>query len=106
MALATTLHLYIQDKITGISGTLFRCISFLEFHFNFSFIMGMLSLSSFIKCFYDPSVQYIKKYSYTPTFLESPAKFVADLSIPGFILAGFLIGFVARQQITLEAWIT
>ena len=95
MALASTLHLYIQGKITGISGALFRCISFSEFHYNFSFIMGMLSLSSFIKCFYDPSVQYINKKS--PTFLETPGKYVADLSFPGFILAGFLIGFGAKM---------
>ena len=95
MAVASTLHLYIQGKITGISGSLFRCISFSEFHYNFSFILGMLSISSFLKCYYDPSVQYINKHS--STFLETPAKYVADLSLPGFILAGFLVGFGAKM---------
>ena len=95
MALASTLHLYIQGKITGISGALFRCISFTEFNYNFSFILGMLAMSSFLKCFYDPSIQYINKYS--STFLETPEKYVADLSLPGFVLAGFLVGFGAKM---------
>lgn len=95
MALASTLHLYIQGKVTDISGAISRCISFSDFHYNFSFIMGMLSLSSFIKCFYDPSVQYINKYS--SRFLETPGQYISDLSLPGFILAGFLIGFGAKM---------
>ena len=39
--------------------------------------------------------QYINKYS--STFLETPEKYVADLSLPGFVLAGFLVGFGAKM---------
>ena len=93
MAIATSLHLYLQGKITGMSGALYRCISFTEFYYNFSFILGMLFTSSFLKCFYDPSIQYQN----SNTFLEIPEKYVYDLSLPGFILAGFLVGFGAKM---------
>ena len=57
MALASTLHLYLNGKITGISGSLFRTITLTDFSYNFSFIIGMLFTSSFIKCFFDPMIQ-------------------------------------------------
>jgi uncharacterized membrane protein YedE/YeeE len=90
MALASSLNLYLQGKITGISGTLFKCISLTDFSYNFSFITGMIFTSSFIKCYYSPLINSSK-------FLEPPSKFVGDLSLPGFILAGFLVGFGAKM---------
>ena len=51
MALAASLHLYLNGKITGISGALFRCITLTDFSYNFAFIIGMIFMSSFIKCF-------------------------------------------------------
>ena len=95
MAIASSLHLYLQGKITGISGALFKCISFIDFSYNFSFITGMLFMSSLIKCYFDPSIQ-LKKFN-SPTFLETPSKFISDLSFPGFIFAGFLVGFGAKM---------
>ena len=95
MALASSLHLYLQGKITGISGAIFRCISLTNFSYNFSFIMGMLFISSFIKCYLNPLAK--PKTIDEPTFLESTSKFVEDLSLPGFILAGFLVGFGAKM---------
>ena len=96
MAIASSLHLYLQGKITGISGALFKCISFIDFSYNFSFITGMLFMSSLIKCYFDPSIQ-LKKFN-SPTFLETPSKFISDLSFSGFIFAGFLVGFGAKMS--------
>ena len=95
MALASSLHLYLQGKITGISGAIFRSISLTDFSYNFSFIMGMLFISSFIKCFLNPLPK--PKAVDAPTFLETTSKFVEDLSLPGFILAGFLVGFGSKM---------
>ena len=95
MALASTLHLYLNGKITGISGALFRCITLTDFSYNFSFIIGMIFISSFIKCFFDPMVP--PKTVDSPIFFESTSKFVGDLSIIGFIIAGFLVGFGAKM---------
>ena len=95
MALASTLHLYLNGKITGISGALFRTITFTDFSYNFSFIIGMLFTSSFIKCFFDPMLP--PETLDSAIFMETPSKFVGDLSIIGFILAGFLVGFGAKM---------
>ena len=92
MALASSLHLFLQGKITGISGALFRCISFTDFNYNFSFLMGMLFISSFIQYYYNPL-----KNPNIPLVFETSTKFVSDLSLSGFILAGFLIGFGAKM---------
>ena len=95
MALASSLHLYLQGKITGISGTLFNTVTLTDFSYNSSFLIGMVFISSFIKCFFDPLGK--PKTVDTPTFFESTSKFVGDLSLPGFILAGFLVGFGAKM---------
>ena len=95
MALASTLHLYVQGKITGISNVIFKCISLTDFSYNFSFIMGMIFISSFIKCFFNPLAK--PKTVDDPTFLETTSKFVGDLSLPGFILAGLLVGFGSKM---------
>ena len=95
MALASTLHLYLNGKITGISGAFFRTITFTDFSYNFSFIIGMLFTSSFIKCFFDPMLP--PETLDSAIFMETPSKFVGDLSIIGFIIAGFLVGFGAKM---------
>ena len=95
MALASTLHLYLNGKITGISGAFFRTITLTDFSYNFSFIIGMLFTSSFIKCFFDPMLP--PETLDSAIFMETPSKFVGDLSIIGFILAGFLVGFGAKM---------
>jgi len=94
MAISSSLHLYVQGKITGISGTLFKCISRNDFAYGFSFLTGMLFVSSFIKCFFDPLTS--QKFGNYP-FLESTSEYVRDLSLPGFLLAGFLVGFGAKM---------
>jgi len=81
MALASTLHLYLNGKITGISGAFFRTITFTDFSYNFSFIIGMLFTSSFIKCFFEPMLP--PETLDSAIFMETPSKFVGDLSIIG-----------------------
>jgi len=95
ISLASSLHLYLQGKITGISGTLFKCITLTDFSYNFSFIIGMIFMSSFIRCFFNPLVK--PKTVDSPTFLETTSKYTGDLSLPGFIIAGFLVGFGAKM---------
>eukprot|EP00833_Pecoramyces_ruminatium_P006361 jgi/Orpsp1_1/1180393/evm.model.c7180000073223.1 len=95
MALATSAHLYLQGKITGVSGTLFKCIKKNELSYNASFIAGMVFISSFINVFYNP-MKNVKKNN-DSSFMESPAHFSQDLSLIGFIIAGFLVGFGARM---------
>jgi len=92
MALATSAHLYLQGKITGIGGILFRCIKLVDYNYNYSFIVGMIFMSSYIKCFNDP----LKNKGHT-NFLESSNDYTKDLSIIGFIVSGFLVGFGARM---------
>lgn len=95
MALAATLHLYLNGKITGISGSLFRTITLTDFSYNFSLIIGMIFMSSFLKVFFDPMAP--PKTVDSPIFMETTSKFVGDLSIIGFILAGFMVGFGAKM---------
>ena len=95
MAMASSLHLYLQGKITGMSGVIFHCITINNFRYNFSFLCGMLFISSFIKCFFDPLSK--TKDLDSPTYLETTSKFVGDLSLPGFLIAGFLVGFGAKM---------
>ena len=95
MALASTLHLYLNGKITGISGAIFRCISLTDFSYNFAFITGMLFMSSLIKVLFNPMAPPTNIDA--PVFMETPAQFVGDLSLIGFIIAGFLVGFGAKM---------
>ena len=95
MAFASSLHLYLNGKITGISGAVFRCITLTDFSYNFSFIIGMIFLSAFMKCFFDPMAP--PKTVDSPIFMETTSRFVGDLSIIGFMIAGFLVGFGAKM---------
>lgn len=92
MALTTSAHLYLQGKITGISGILNKCIHMIDFNYSYSFLSGMLFMSSYIKCYYNPLKIY-KKQSY----IETPSEYVSELSLFGFIIAGFLVGFGAKM---------
>ena len=95
MALASTLHLYLNGKITGISGAIFRTITLTDFSYNFAFLTGMLFMSSLIKVIFNPMLPPTEIEA--PVFMETTAKFVGDLSILGFIIAGFLVGFGAKM---------
>ena len=87
IGIASTLHLYLNGKITGISGSIFKCITLKNFNYNFSFLLGMVIISV-----------YMKYYNFNNgKFFEYESKFISDLSLLGFIIAGFLVGFGAKM---------
>ncbi|OUM62404.1 hypothetical protein PIROE2DRAFT_61920 [Piromyces sp. E2] len=92
MALATSAHLYLEGRITGISGMLYKSIHMIDFNYTYSFMAGMLFASSYVKSFSDPS-----KNKKSRTFFEPSSKYVSDLSLLGFIIAGLLVGFGAKM---------
>jgi len=91
MALATSAHLYLEGRITGISGMLFKSIKMIEFNYTYSFMAGMLFVTSYVKSFSDLT----KKQS--RAFFETPSDYVGDLSLLGFAIAGLLVGFGAKM---------
>ncbi|KAL6599185.1 hypothetical protein U3516DRAFT_106622 [Neocallimastix sp. 'constans'] len=95
MAAATSAHLYLQGKITGVSGMLYKCIKRIELNYSASFICGMVFMSSLINVFYNPFSK--AKKNNDSSFMETPANYSKDLSLFGFIVAGFLVGFGSRM---------
>ena len=96
IGVATSLHLYLEGKLTGISSSIFNCISLNNLSYNLSLLTGMIFISSFMKCFFNRSLTTLTLDG--PRFIETDSKFTGDLSLPGFIIAGFLIGFGAKMS--------
>ena len=82
MALASSLHLLVKGKITGISGSCFRVVKGDSFYYNLSFLLGMVFVSSTAKVFYSGSFVF-----------ENTSSYIIDLSFLGFVISGFLVGF-------------
>ena len=82
MALASTLHLLVKGKITGISGACFRVVKGDNFYYNLSFLLGMVFVSATAKVFYGNSEVF-----------EASSSYISDLSFLGFAISGFLVGF-------------
>jgi len=95
LAVATSAHLLLEGKITGISGMVYKCIYRIDFNYTYSFIAGMFFMSSFIKTLYDPIKRTKDKHA--SAFLETPTDFASDLTMIGFVFAGFLVGFGSRM---------
>ena len=89
MSIASTLHLLLKGKITGISGTLFRTITFGDFGYNVCFLSGMILIPSLIRAF--------TKKSFYNRILEEPIPYTDSLSIIGFFISGFLVGFGTKM---------
>jgi len=89
MSIASTLHLLLKGKITGISGTLFRTITLGDFGYNICFLSGMILIPSLIRGF--------AKESFYNRILEEPIPYTDSLSIIGFFLAGFFVGFGTKM---------
>ena len=89
MSIASSLHLLLKGKITGISGTFFKAITLGDFSYNISFLSGMVLIPSLIRAFTNES--FYRK------FLEEPLEYVQSLSIIGFIISGFLVGFGTKM---------
>jgi uncharacterized membrane protein YedE/YeeE len=81
MAIASSLHLLFKGRITGVSGIFFGTITRADFLYKFSFILGLLFISSSLRAW--SNIQYF----------EAPDSFVSNLSILGFILSGLFVGF-------------
>lgn len=94
LGFATTLHLYLQGKITGMSGICFNCITLTDINYNASFIGGMIFFSSIVKCFFEGLIKPLRPSD--PVFVETISKYVGDLSLIGFMLSGFLVGFGSK----------
>jgi len=94
LAAATSAHIYLQGKITGISGAIFKCIKNVDLNYHASLLLGMVFTSAFVACFSEPfkESKWLKR-----TFLELPKNYSEDLSMFGFIVAGFLVGVGARM---------
>ena len=89
MSIASSLHLLLKGKITGISGTLFRTVILGDFGYNICFLSGMILVPSLIRAF--------TKKSFYNRILEEPIEYTDSLSIIGFILSGFLVGFGTKM---------
>ncbi len=89
MSIASTLHLLLKGKITGISGTLFRTITLGDFGYNACFLSGMILIPSLIRGF--------TKKSFYKRILEDPIAYTDSLSLIGFFISGFLVGFGTKM---------
>ena len=89
MSIASSLHLFLKGKITGISGIFFRTVTLNDFSYNISFLSGMLFTSSLIRAF--------TKKTFFYRILEEPILYTDSLSIIGFIISGFLVGFGTKM---------
>ena len=89
MSIASTLHLLLKGKITGISGTLFRTITLGDFGYNICFLSGMILIPSLFRGF--------TKKSFYNRILEEPIPYTDSLSIIGFFISGFLVGFGTKM---------
>ena len=89
MSISSSLHFLLKGKITGISGTLFRTITLGDLSYNLCFLSGMLLIPSLIRGF--------TKKSFYGRMLEEPIKYTDSLSIIGFLISGFLVGFGTKM---------
>ena len=84
MAIASSLHLLVRGKITGISGSFFKSIHCEEMYYNLSFLLGMILISAIYKSIFP---------SYSSIFFETSSSYLSDLSFLGFCISGFLVGY-------------
>ena len=80
------LHLFVKGKVTGLLNCFSKLVALENFYYNSSLIAGMVFVSSFFRFNFD---DLNKEFA----FYEEDDAYVKDLSILGFCLAGFLVGF-------------
>ena len=85
MSISSSLHLLLKGKITGISGTYFKTIKGMEEYYNLCFILGMLTLSSFIQ---------IKS---SENIFPNLKEYINGISLFGIAISGFLVGFGTKM---------
>lgn len=85
ISLSTSINFYLKGRITGFSGILYNLwtgdLEKSENEWRWSFIYGLISACCLLS--------YFHHYS----FFESQSEFLAGLSLLGFIICGFLVGF-------------
>ena len=87
ISIISSIHFLITGKSTNITNTYFKIIKLKDFITNISFFLGMIFSTSFFYNFY-------KSWYY---FFELRIYYPFSLSITGFILSGFLIGFGSKM---------
>ena len=87
ISIISSIHFLLTGKSTNITNTYFKIIKPKDFIINISFFLGMIFSTSF---FYN----YYKSWYY---FFEIRMYYPSYLSITGFILSGFLIGFGSKM---------
>lgn len=87
ISLSTTVNLYGKGRSTGISNILGDFIRMQNFYSNFIFILGMIWVSTFLKVFYAGKLD----------LFEKPAVNTENLTIVGYLFAGFLLGLGTRM---------
>ena len=87
ISIISSIHYLLTGKSTNITNTYFKVIRFKDFITNISFFLGMIFSTSY---FYN----YYKSWYY---FFELRVYYPFQLSITGFILSGFLIGFGSKM---------
>ena len=86
ISLATTVNLYGKGRSTGISNMLGDFIRMRNFYQNLIFILGMIWVSTFLKVFYAAKLD----------LFEKPVINTENLTVIGYIIAGFLLGLGSR----------
>ena len=87
ISIISSIHFLLTGKSTNITNTYFKIIKPKDFIINISLFLGMIFSTSF---FYN----YYKSWYY---FFEIRMYYPSYLSITGFILSGFLIGFGSKM---------
>lgn len=82
LSLATSVHLILKGRVTGMSGTFFRSMLIDDFNYNMSLILGMMTTSTIVKAFFDNERAF-----------EPGCLYLINCSFIGFLIAGFLVGF-------------
>lgn len=82
LSVATSAHLILKGKVTGMSGTFFNAMRMEDFNYNMSLILGLLTTSTVVKSFFD-----------NENALEPGSVYLVNCSFIGFLIAGFLVGY-------------
>ena len=87
ISITSSLNLLLIGRPTSVSSSFFKTIRLKEPLTHISFFFGMILLSSIFYLFYD-------KWMY---FYELRILYPLDLSVIGFIICGFLVGFGSKM---------
>ena len=87
ISITSSLNLLLIGRPTSVSSSFFKTIRLKEPLTHISFFFGMILLSSIFYLFYD-------KWMY---FYELRLLYPLDLSVIGFVICGFLVGFGSKM---------